>query len=406
MFSKRHPRAGARPGTLLISDDAATTRVRVVRYSRSGVTSETSSDVTNLRDSISPGEVTWIDVQGFADEDVLEDLAEQFEIHPLAMEDVVNVPQRPKSEPYAEHLLIIVRLAPRLDVEDAPANQLSMFIGRDYVITFQNRYSDQFDPVVQRIQCPTARLRENGTDYLAYAILDTAVDRYYPLLEVVGEQLETLERQVLSDPHPDMLRRINKIKNRLMNLRRILWPQREAVRSLLSDENELISEEVRTFLRDTYDHCIQIADVVEMYRELAAGLLTMYLSAVAHRSNEIMKVLTIMSSVFVPLTFVAGIYGMNFEHMPELGLSWSYPLVWCVMGTTAFGMLGFFYRKGWFHISRLPDESPMPSQGTGAGSGSQPSMRIRILDRDQDRFEAPEFDESHAFQLQRPRKTA
>ena len=405
MFRKRHPQAGARPGTLLISEDELTTRIRVVRYSRHGATCESVGEVANLRDSLRSDEVTWIDVQGFADEDTLQSLAEQFQIHPLAMEDVVNVPQRPKCEPHAEHLLIIARLAPDPDSHDHHANQLSIFVGRQYVITFQNRYSDQFDPVLQRIQCPTARLRDHGPDYLAYAILDTAVDHYYPLLESVGEQLETLERRVLADPHPEMLARINRIKNRLMNLRRILWPQREALRSLSSEENELISAEVRTFLRDTYDHCIQIADVVELYRELAAGLLNMYLSAVAHRSNEIMKVLTIMSSVFVPLTFVAGIYGMNFEHMPELGLSWSYPLVWCVMGATALGMLTFFYRKGWIRISRLPDEqSGEGSEEAEVGSNRKPSTQIRVLDHDRDDRLAA--DESQSFQLQRPRKTA
>jgi len=383
MFRKRHPHAGARPGTLLIAEDAVPTKVRVVRYSRNQVQCDTPIEVTGLRASLDQNEVTWIDVQGFADEETLQSLAEQFDIHPLAMEDVVNVPQRPKSEPYAEHLLIIVRLPPDPDRCVSHAVQLSLFVGRNYVITFQDHYSQQFDPVLHRIQCPTARLRGHRADYLAYVILDTAVDGYYPLLETLGEELELLERQVLSDPHPELLQQINVAKNRLMNLRRILWPQREAVRALLSEENELISEVVRTFLRDTYDHCIQIADVVEMYRELAAGLLNMYLSSVAHRSNEIMKVLTIMSSVFVPLTFVAGIYGMNFEHMPELSLAWSYPLVWCVMGITAIGMLGFFYRKGWIRISRLPAGGLPESQGPIARSTSNTSLRLRVLDHDQ-----------------------
>jgi len=385
MFRKRHPQAGARPGTLLIGTDAAPTEVRVVRYSRDRVRCDTPRDVTGLRAELDPGEVTWIDVQGLGDEETLQSLAEQFDIHPLAMEDVVNVPQRPKTEPYAQHLLIIARLVPESGACASRAVQLSMFVGRNYVITFQDQHTRQFEPVLQRIQCPTARLRQNGADYLAYVILDTLVDGYYPLLETIGEQLELLERRVLADPHPELLQQINVAKNRLMNLRRILWPQREAVRSLLSEENELIGEVVRTFLRDTYDHCIQIADVVEMYRELTAGLLNMYLSSVAHRSNEIMKVLTIMSSVFVPLTFVAGIYGMNFEHMPELSLAWSYPLIWCIMGLTALGMLTFFYRKGWIRISRLPTADATAAQGRSTVAAPAASLRVRVLDHDRPR---------------------
>jgi magnesium transporter len=364
MFRKLHPQAGARPGTLLIGPDASTPRIRVMQFSPETVTEQEVDDVSTLSDCLPPDRVTWIDVQGFGDKETLQTIAQQFHIHPLAMEDIVNVPQRPKAEAYSQQILIIARTVSLPTPSCLEAEQLSLIVGPNYVITFQLRYGDRLEPVRQRIGSPDSRLRSSGADYLAYALLDTAVDDLYPVLATMGEQLESLESQILSSPHPSVLGQINTIRNQLMRLRRTIWPQRDAVRYLLSGENPLMGENVRTFLRDTLDHCEQMADVVEMYRETATGLLNTYMSAVAHRSNEVMKVLTIISSIFVPMTFVAGVYGMNFENMPELGLAWSYPVVWGIMLTLAVGMLSYFWRKGWLRVSPL----------TGAGGGDSPAM--------------------------------
>jgi magnesium transporter len=182
---------------------------------------------------------------------------------------------------------------------------------------------------------------------LAYAVFDTIVDAYYPVLESIGDYLERLENAVLDNPSNALLHELNRYKNRLFNLRRSLWPQRESVNSLIRDPNPLISDNVRIFLRDTYDHCVQTTEIAEMYREMVSGLMNMYLSSVANRTNDVMKVLTIVATVFIPLTFIAGIYGMNFEYMPELSARWAYPILWCVMGATASAMLIFFYSKGW-----------------------------------------------------------
>jgi magnesium transporter len=384
MFRKRHPHAGARPGTLLIAPDAPQPRIRVVQYSTNAVTDEVVDDPSTLRDRLRPGSVTWIDVQGFGNEATLQSIAEQFQIHPLAMEDVVNVPQRPKAEAYAQQLLFIARTMTMPNPASLDAGQLSMIVGPDYVITFQNRQNNRLDPVRQRIANPTARLRRNGVDYLAYAILDTVVDSLYPVLAAFGERLESIESQILSDPRPTVLGKINTLRNQLMLLRRAIWPQRDAVRTLLAGDNELLGETVRMFLRDTLDHCEQIADVVEMYRDTATGLLNTYMSAVAHRSNEIMKVLTIISSIFVPMTFVAGVYGMNFESMPELGFTWSYPLVWGVMLSLAIGMLWYFRRNGWLSISSLSGtrEDDSPAAAVGPHAEEVPVTRAHILEHD------------------------
>lgn len=383
MFRKHHPRAGSRPGTLLIPPDAPDARIRVVQYQRESVTEMTVHDPARLRQLVRPEHVTWIDVQGFGDGEVLQQIAEQFGIHPLAMEDIVNVPQRPKTEYYGQQLLIIARQVLDAETGQVTIGQLSMVVGPGYVITFDDHHHDRLECVRQRIASPSARLRRNGADYLAYVLLDTIVDAWYPVLTSYGERLEALEDRVVSQPHPALLRQVNRLKNHLAELRRSIWPQRDAVRSLLADESGILTETSRTFLRDTYDHCVQISEAIETYRETATGLLNLYLSAVAHRSNEVMKVLTIMSSIFVPMTFVAGVYGMNFEHMPELQFAWSYPAVWGLMLATAGGMLWYFRWKGWIRMAKLSDWDPAGEVNSRTSPPSENARRpFRVLEHD------------------------
>ena len=348
LFKKRHPKVGARPGTLVIADDAPAPRIRMIRFDRDDVQEQNIDDPEELAVATEPGKVTWIDVQGFGDEAVIRAIGELFAIHPLAMEDVVNMPQRPKTETYDNQALIITRMVKMQGASAVDMEQVTLILGDHYVLTFQERYGDILDPIRQRIRTGKGRpIRRSGPAYLAYALVDTIVDGYYPVIEALGEHIEQLERVVMEDPSDEVLRELNRTKNMLVNLRRAVWPQREAVNSLIRDENPLISDEVRVFLRDTYDHCVQTAEVIEMYREMATGLMNTFLSSMANRTNEVMKVLTIMASVFIPLTFLAGIYGMNFEHMPELHVKWAYPLVWVTMFAVATGMLAYFYRKGW-----------------------------------------------------------
>ncbi len=306
----------------------------------------------DLNKAFEPDTVTWVDVQGFGDRKLMQRIGKVFDLHALLLEDVVNCPQRPKTESYGEQLLIVVRMVQlEEDVEartiDVDMEQISVVLARNYVITFQEKHGDILDPVRQRIRTGKGPIRSQGADYLAYAIADTIIDGYYPVLESVGDKLESLEGDVIHNPSPAVLHELNAMKNQLINLRRAIWPQREAINVLVRGDHNLISETVGVYLRDTYDHCIQTSEVAEMYREMVTGLMNTYLSSIANRTNEVMKVLTIMASIFIPLTFMAGIYGMNFEHMPELHFRYSYPMLWAAMLATAGGMIAYFWRKGW-----------------------------------------------------------
>ncbi len=348
MFSKRHPRVGARVGTLVIPEESPPPKIRLIGYNASDVKEFDVDDVEQLMEAFTEQTVTWVDVQGFGDKALIQRIGNVFELHPLLLEDVVNAPQRPKAEAYGEQLLIIVRMV-RINAEgETDMEQVSIVLAKNYVLTFQEQYGDVLDPVRRRIRSGKGRpIRTYGGDYLAYAIADTIVDGYYPVLESIGDHLESLEDAVISNPTPELLRELNRTKNRLINLRRAIWPQREAVNAMVRGDHDAVTEEVRVFLRDTHDHCVQTSEVAEMYREMVTGLVNTYLSSVANRTNEVMKVLTIMASIFIPMTFLAGIYGMNFENMPELRLAWAYPAVWIAMIGTAGGMVAYFWRKGW-----------------------------------------------------------
>nr|WP_236649930.1 magnesium/cobalt transporter CorA [Rhodopirellula sp. SM50] len=352
IFKKRHTRIGARPGTLVISKESPRPVVRGIFYNRQSYDERPVEDLDQLQEAFQAETVAWVDVQGFGDRSVMNKVGEVFHLHPLLLEDVVNVPQRPKTELYGDQLLIVVRMVRLKDSDEASRyrvdmEQVSIVLAENYVITFQERYGDILDPVRKRLKSGKGIIRGRGADYLAYVIADTIVDGYYPVLEAVGNDLEAMEDEVIRNPSPDVLGELNTLKNQLINLRRAIWPQREAINSLVRGDFALVDEDVRVYLRDTHDHCIQTSEVAEMYREMATGLMNTYLSSVANRTNEVMKVLTIMASLFIPLTFMAGIYGMNFEHMPELHYRYSYPMLWAVMTLTSIAMLYFFWRKGW-----------------------------------------------------------
>ncbi len=357
LFRKRYTKIGAQPGTLVIPKEAPPPKISTIHYSESEHRVSSVDNVDELNEAFNESEVTWIDIQGFGDRSIMRKIGTLFDLHPLLLEDVVNVPQRPKVEPYGDQLLIIVRMV-RVGEDDEHVEtgidieQVSLILAKNYVITFQERHGDILDPVRKRLASKKGIIRERGSDYLAYAIADSIIDAYYPVLEVVGNRLESLESAVIDDPSPAVLGELNRLKNQLINLRRAIWPQREAVNALVRGDHGLISDEVGVYLRDTYDHCIQTSEVAEMYREMITGLMNTYLSSVANRTNEVMKVLTIMASIFIPLTFMAGIYGMNFEHMPELKYTYSYAILWFAMGVVALGMLLFFKRKGWIGTRR------------------------------------------------------
>ena len=348
LFTQRQPPAGSRPGTLVIPEGADPPRLRAFLYDSEGLEERALSNVTEVPALLTDRRPCWVDVQGIGDENTLLELQRLFFLHPLALEDAVNAGHRPSSQVYGNHHLVIAR-APRLDTKpgELQFEQLSFFVGERTLLTIQEHHGDEFHGVVERLRQGKGPIRSSGIDYLAYALIDAVVDQYFPLMEEMGDFLERLERDVIRRPEASVLGEVNRAKKELLMSRRALWPQRDMVAGLIRDESPFFTDITRVYLRDVLDHCAQLLDVVETYREVASGLMSTYLSAVGNRTNEVMKVLTMISTIFIPLSFVAGIYGMNFPHMPEMGWRWSYPVVLAAMAIAALGMMVFFVRRGW-----------------------------------------------------------
>ena len=362
----------------MIADDALETRIRVVHYDRDMFEQYMVEDSDSLAQAMNSEKFTWLHIQGLRNVELILQIAEHFDVHPLALEDIVNVPQRPKQEVTENYAIAVTRAVRSGTENETLTEQVSLVLGRGFVLSFQETHDARFEPVRQRLQRPDCRLRRSGHDYLAYVLLDTIVDEYFPMLERLGDKLDTLEEQILTTPVPSHLQEITKVKRQLIRLRRTTWAQREMMADLLRNDGTLASDQVKMYTRDTFEHCIQIAEVVDMYRESATGLVNTYLSAVGQRTNEIMKTLTIVGSIFIPLTFLAGIYGMNFENMPELQSRWAYPTVWFLMVAIAGGMVYYFYRCGWLgersfteQISDEPLEEEPAIQSVHAGDWNQ-----------------------------------
>ena len=348
-------RTGEVPGTLHVDPESPRPAVRVMAYGPDGCEEKQVDDVGMLREHLRKSPVTWVNVDGLGDAGTLNAIGEIFNLHPLALEDVVNVPQRAKVELYGETLFVVTHMA--LLGEHLGTEQISLFLGKDFVLTFQERAGDCLDPVRNRIRKGMGRIRKAGPDYLAYAILDAVIDGYFPVLEQYGEHLEDIEDQIAAQPDAGMIGQIHDTKRDLLTLRRAIWPQREAVNALLREELELVGEPTRVYLRDCYDHVVQIIDMVETFREIASGLLDAYHTSISNRMNEIMKVLTIIATIFIPLSFLAGIWGMNFSteksfwNMPLLGQPWGYRVALLFMFSVAMFMLFLFWRNGWLGSS-------------------------------------------------------
>jgi magnesium transporter len=348
---KRSQLPGTRPGTLTAHIEADTTPVRITRFWYDADRIEEGV----LRPEEIPGlpvpetGVLWLDIWGLSDPAVVQAVGDRFGFHPLALEDVLNIPQRPKVDRYGDHLLVVLR---EIQYPEEP-EQFCLFLADRVVVTFQERPGDPFEPVRDRIRTGAGRVRSLGADYLAYSLFDAVLDAYYPSLERLGDQVEELEEQVMEEPTPELLRRIRQVRRKLIEVRRAAWPARDAMSELLREETPFIQPGTKVFLRDCYDHATQVMDMVETYREMAAALVDEYMSTMSNRMNEIMKVLTIIATIFIPLTFIAGLYGMNFDpqasayNMPELAWRYGYPAVLLLMACAAGGMLYWFRKKKW-----------------------------------------------------------
>ena len=328
---------------LVLTGEALPPRLHAIRYTPEAIEEKDLAGAADCAALAGLEGIVWIDVQGLGDLDLLRSLGEIFSLHPLALEDVVSLRQRAKADDYDTHFFVIARMPEMVD--RVGTDQTSLFIGPRFVLTFQEHYGDCLDPVRERIRKGKGLLRRSGPDYLAYAILDAIIDGYFPLLETYGETLEALEDEVVDRPTRGSLERIHAAKRDLLTLRRAVWPLRDAVNTLIREESDLISPQTRVYLRDCYDHSVQILDMVETYRELAAGLMDIYISSLSQKLNEVMKVLTIIATLFMPLTFIVGIYGMNFRHMPELDWTIGYPLA--ILSLVAIDTLLFVrFRRG------------------------------------------------------------
>lgn len=352
-----HRKAGLAPGTVVHTAEVApeaAVRYHVLDYGEDRLEErelDAPEEAFPFRDTPT---VSWLNVDGVHDVGSLLTLGEHYQLHPLVVEDIANPGQRPKVEDYGEYLYLVLRMLTydedRLEVVD---EQVSLVLGSNHVISFQERPGDVFDPVRARLRTDGSQLRREGADYLAYRLMDSVVDHYFVVLEKLGDRLDDLEAELIEEPDRETLQEIYRMKRELLFVRKSVWPLREVLGGLQRGESELIGESTRTYLRDVYDHTIQAVDTTETFRDILAGMLDTYLSSLSNRMNEVMKLLTIIATIFIPLTFIAGVYGMNFDpgssplNMPELGWYWGYPATLLLMLLVAGVMVVYFRRRGW-----------------------------------------------------------
>ena len=348
LVQKRSKKTGLSPGTLIHIGENRTETVEVTLFNYAGARCDEQA-VTNPNELQPPADesVTWINVGGVHKIDVLETFGKQFGLHPLLLEDIANTDQRPKLDDYEAYVFLVVKMLAVTDRGGILVEQVSFVLGRNYVLSFQENGTDVFRPVRDRLRAGKGRLRHNGSDYLLYALVDAVVDQYFAVLESLGEKIETLQERVMADPKPDTLREIHALKRQLLFVRRAVWPLREVTNSLSRSDCPYLHEPTKVFFRDVYDHVVQVVDTIETFREMLSASLDIYLSSVSYRLNAVMRVLTVITTIFMPLSFIASIYGMNFEHMPELKWEWGYPVVLGTMGLVAAGMLIGFRRRKW-----------------------------------------------------------
>ena len=362
---------GTAPETLVADPQALRPRIRVIGYggtagaAASGAAHEDIDHATveQVQQVRGRHPRVWVNVDGLGDAETVRRLGEMFDLHKLALEDVLSTHQRAKVDLFGDHLFIVIRepLPPGgADRMDAGAitdvhfdtDQVSMFLGKDFLVSFQEKYGDCLGPVRDRIRQGRGRICTSGPDHLAYSIIDAIVDAYFPVLEHYGERLEDLEDEAVERPTSKTVHRIHLVKRELLVMRRAVWPAREALATLVRDESKLVAPETRVYIRDVYDHLVQLIDILENYRELGSDLMDIYLSSQSNRMNEVMKVLTVIATLFMPLSFIVGVYGMNFDtkhpaNMPELGWKYGYLFAWSIILAVSATMLAWFWRRGW-----------------------------------------------------------
>jgi magnesium transporter len=341
---------GLSPGTLMFVGKKKTEkpRISIIDYDSAKLSEKEAKKIDECFPFKDTPTVTWLNIDGLHDTDLIDKIGKHYDIHPLVLEDILNTGQRPKIEVFDDYLFIVLKMLSFDEVEfRITSEQVSLIMGKNFVISFQEQPGDLFDPLRDRIRTGKGKIRKMNSDYLTYALLDIVIDYYFNILEKVGEKIEDFESALMSEPKPDTLNEIYRLKREVLFLRKSVWPLREAVNKLERSESSLIHKKTKPYLRDVYDHTIQIIDAIETSRDLLSGMLDLYLSSVSNKMNEVMKVLTIFAAIFIPLTFIAGIYGTNFEFIPELKWQYGYFAMWTVMIITTIGLLIFFRKKKW-----------------------------------------------------------
>ena len=355
-IKKRSHTAGLPPGALIHIGEKKTAKVKitVIDYDEKQFQEKELKKAEECFPFKDKPTATWINIDGVHQIDIIEKIGRQFGLHPLVLEDIVNTGQRPKMEDFEDYIFVVLKMLYYSEKDDEiKAEQVSLILGTNFVLSFQESEGDVFNPVRERIRNSKGRIRRVGADYLAYALLDAVVDNYFIILEKIGEKVEVMEEELVANPTPETLQAIHNLKREMIFLRKSVWPLREVISGLQRGESSLVQEATGVYLRDLYDHTIQVIDTIETFRDMISGMLDIYMSSVSNKMNEVMKVLTIFAAIFIPLTFVAGIYGMNFNpevspfNMPELNWFWGYPLVLLVMFAIGILMLIYFRRKRW-----------------------------------------------------------
>ena len=350
LIKRRSKKAGLPPGTLVHIGEkkAEVSKINVMDYDEAHFQEKEIKTIEECFIFKDKPTVTWINVDSLHQVEILEKMGECYGLHPLVLEDILNTDQRPKMEDYGEYIYIVLKMLEYHDKSsEIESEQISLILGPNFVFSFQEREGDTFNPIRERIRNNKGRIRKMGADYLAYTLLDSIVDNYFIILERLGEKIEFLEEELVTHPTSEILQVIHHLKREMIFLRKAVWPLREVVSGLGRGESSLIQESTKVYLRDIYDHTIQTIDTIETYRDMVSSMLDIYLSSVSNRLNSVMKVLTIIATIFMPLTFIAGIYGMNFKFMPELEWRWGYPTIWFVVILIGISMLIYFKRKKW-----------------------------------------------------------
>jgi magnesium transporter len=348
---KRHyKKAGLPPGTLVHIGERKLEKVRitVIDYDENSFQEKQVEKIEDCFEFKKTPTVSWINIDGLHDVEIIEKIGKHYDFHPLVLEDILHTGQRPKFEDLESYIFIVLMML-RFDDESQTviSEQVSLVLGPGYVISFQENIGDVFEQIRDRIRNAKGKIRKMGSDYLMYVLLDSIVDGYFLIMEKLGEKIESMEEELVSSPSEKTLRQIHNMKREMVHLRKSVWPLRELISGVERSESDLIRETTGAYLRDVYDHTIQVIDTVESFRDMVSGMLDIYLSSISNRMNAVMKVLTIIATIFIPLTFVAGIYGMNFENMPELKWRYGYLGVWIIMVTITGGMLFYFKKKKW-----------------------------------------------------------